>query len=246
MEGRDLTTGEPSSSSGELLSSPGLTLLLGGGGFFGGGGSRLGRQESALLSLSLSLKLNLEADRAPIRHLPPGGLASKQCSGTDPMTPGPSPGDKRVPDTLGPTLPQGEQLAGLSWRLKETRTCLATLGDKQPEEQHVHPQRGCAGACGLLSPWEGLSGPQQQGVMPLQVRRGLLGLAPLMRFCPQVTEWKGSSHASWPQPGASAPSGAGPHLGALTGVSVAARGQTSLGRAPDRSSTSASVSSAVK
>lgn len=37
----------------------GLTLLLGGGGFFGAGGSRLGRQESALLSLSLSLKLNL-------------------------------------------------------------------------------------------------------------------------------------------------------------------------------------------
>lgn len=38
-----------------------LTLLLGGGGFWGGGGgSRPGRQESALLSLSLSLKLSLE------------------------------------------------------------------------------------------------------------------------------------------------------------------------------------------
>lgn len=49
------------SSSGQesLGVPPELTLLLGGGGFLGGGGSRLGRQESALLSLSLSLKLNL-------------------------------------------------------------------------------------------------------------------------------------------------------------------------------------------
>lgn len=37
---------------------------MGGGGFLGGGGSRLGRQESALLSLSLSLKLSLKWDPA--------------------------------------------------------------------------------------------------------------------------------------------------------------------------------------
>jgi hypothetical protein len=41
-----------------------LTLLLGGGGFWGGRGSRPGRQESALLSLSLSLKLSLESSGA--------------------------------------------------------------------------------------------------------------------------------------------------------------------------------------
>lgn len=51
--------------------SPGLTLLLGGGGFLGGGGSRLGRQESALLSLSLSLKLNLNKEREALSGLPP-------------------------------------------------------------------------------------------------------------------------------------------------------------------------------
>lgn len=40
-------------------------MLFGGGSFLGGGGSRLGRQESALLSLSLSLKLNLKRDKEP-------------------------------------------------------------------------------------------------------------------------------------------------------------------------------------
>ena len=58
-----------------------VTLLLGGGGFLGGGGSRLGRQESPLLSLSLSLKLNLNVETTPLGFSHPelrGGSPAQQ------------------------------------------------------------------------------------------------------------------------------------------------------------------------
>lgn len=56
-------------------------MLLGGGGFLGGGGSRLGRQESPLLSLSLSLKLNLNVETTPLGFSHPelrGGSPAQQ------------------------------------------------------------------------------------------------------------------------------------------------------------------------
>lgn len=75
-------------------------MLLGGGGFLGGGGSRLGRQESALLSLSLSLKLNLNADTTPCQ--------ATLCSGE-----GPHPANNALGlwDGLGPSLGPGQRPA---------------------------------------------------------------------------------------------------------------------------------------
>lgn len=54
----------------------------------GGGGSRLGRQESALLSLSLSLKLSLTRGTEPLG-------SPSCCSGPEP---------NRTPRTAGPSL----------------------------------------------------------------------------------------------------------------------------------------------
>lgn len=67
-------------------------MLLGGGGFLGGGGSRLGRQESPLLSLSLSLKLNLNMETTPL------GLGPPELQGG-------SPAQKTPSEALGRTQP---------------------------------------------------------------------------------------------------------------------------------------------
>lgn len=58
----------PSTKQNAVLDGQGGcgTLLFAGGSFWPGGGSRLGRQESALLSLSLSLRLSLENKRQRI------------------------------------------------------------------------------------------------------------------------------------------------------------------------------------
>lgn len=72
-----------------------LTLLLGGGGFLGAGGSRLGRQESALLSLSLSLKLNLNKEHdalSGLRH----PTATGPMPDPDSLTTGHPPCGRRV------------------------------------------------------------------------------------------------------------------------------------------------------
>lgn len=76
-------------------------MLLGGGGFLGGGGSRLGRQESPLLSLSLSLKLNLNVETTPLGFGHPelrGGSPAQQTPSEALGWTQPSPGPGQYPE----------------------------------------------------------------------------------------------------------------------------------------------------